>query len=548
MMDKTIKINLGGTLFQIDEEAYNILRQYLQGIDARLKHTPEGAEILEDIELRIAEIFQSQGGTAGVINRENVESMIAIIGKPETFDNSGEEKEFETPPYQSAVPKKLYRNPDDMIISGVSSGIATYLGIESVWIRLLFVIFSCFFGIGIFIYLALWLAVPVAKTDPEKKEMYGNSNYSTVSRNRRRGNSAAANDPAYNRSYSTGSDIGNAFNEIFRALGKVAFVIVRIFLIIVGVCLVVTGFAGLISSIMIFFLNYPQSFSTHTFEINLFYLPDFLNYVVSPEVAPWITALSFVIILIPLLVFIYLGVKMIFWFKAKDGLIGLLVFVIWVMSVVALSIILFNEGISFAETGKTETKEVIERPPATIYILGSRKVADLQYENEIAVQEEDYNIYLPANSKDLYVGTRLGTYSSDNNSLEIDVRKRSTGSDSYKAETKAKSLSYNYRIAGDTIFIDEYFTIPEGSKWSFDNVGINVFIPVGTIVRFDNTTENMYYKYRQTHERDFRDHDFDIEFGSRDGDYGYDYSGHPDGDHIWVMTKYGLEKSPETKK
>jgi hypothetical protein len=91
-MDKTIKINLGGTLFQIDEEAYKTLRRYLQDIDDRLKNTPGGAETIEDIESRIAEIFQSQGGTAGVISGDNVEAMISIIGKPEDFDAGSESK------------------------------------------------------------------------------------------------------------------------------------------------------------------------------------------------------------------------------------------------------------------------------------------------------------------------------------------------------------------------------------------------------------------------------------------------------------------------
>jgi len=92
-MNKTIKINLGGTLFQIDEEAYQILRRYLQDINDKLKNTPGGSETIEDIELRIAEIFQSQGTAAGVISRENVDSMISIIGKPEDFDTSSDTTE-----------------------------------------------------------------------------------------------------------------------------------------------------------------------------------------------------------------------------------------------------------------------------------------------------------------------------------------------------------------------------------------------------------------------------------------------------------------------
>ncbi len=91
-MDKTININLGGTLFQIDEEAYRILRDYLQAIDLKFRNVPGGNETIEDIESRIAEIFQSQKGNAGVITRENVEAMISIIGKPEDFDQTENEE------------------------------------------------------------------------------------------------------------------------------------------------------------------------------------------------------------------------------------------------------------------------------------------------------------------------------------------------------------------------------------------------------------------------------------------------------------------------
>ena len=90
-MDKTIKINLGGTLFQIDEEAYKILRAYLQDITNILRNTSGAAETVEDIEIRIAEIFQSQGASAGIISKENVEAMMGIIGKPEDFDTGDDD-------------------------------------------------------------------------------------------------------------------------------------------------------------------------------------------------------------------------------------------------------------------------------------------------------------------------------------------------------------------------------------------------------------------------------------------------------------------------
>ena len=329
-MDKTIKINLGGTLFQIDEEAYqNASRLSCMTIDSRLGKTPGGNETIEDIESRIAEIFQSQKGI-GVITRENVEAMIAIIGKPEDFDINNEETRSNEPSYISTGQRKLYRNPEDTIISGVCGGIGAYLNVESVWIRILFVLFACFFFLGVLVYIALWIALPYARSESQRKEMYGNANINALA-HKRANTSLSRRDFSYSAAESGGSPAGNAVNEIFRAIGKVLFVILRIFLIIIGITFVLSAFITLVTFIMILFFKYPGYFSTDSFGVNLFYLPDFLDYIVNPGVAPWILILTFIAVLMPLLALIYWGVKMIFWFRAKDWVVSLIGLVIWVV-------------------------------------------------------------------------------------------------------------------------------------------------------------------------------------------------------------------------
>ena len=76
-MERSIKINIGGMIFQISEQAYDLLKDYLQSITSRLKNTPGGNEMIDDIEARIAEIFQqSPDWKTAVISREEVEEMI----------------------------------------------------------------------------------------------------------------------------------------------------------------------------------------------------------------------------------------------------------------------------------------------------------------------------------------------------------------------------------------------------------------------------------------------------------------------------------------
>ena len=502
-MDKTININLGGTLFHIDEEAYRILKDYLQAISRKFRNVPGGNETIDDIESRIAEIFLSQKSTAGVINRINVEDMIYIIGKPEDFGQPEDEKP--DPLFGSTYGKKLFRNPDDRIIGGICGGIGTYLNTDPVWFRIIFVFFALMFGIGIFVYLALWIALPSAATESLKKDMYGQSYIHAVYPGRE------------TKPYTATTDFGNAVNEIFRAVGKILRIFVRIILIVTGVAIVVAGFLAIVAFIMIFIFNYPGAFSTDAAGMNLSYLPDFLNYVVTPSLVPWIKALVTITVILPLLVMIYLGVRMIFWFRAKDGAFLLAGLVIWVVSIAALSIMLFNEGISFAETAKSTSREYFDTVPDTLFIRSDKKISDISVDNEIRIPDEEYTIFISEEDKQVYVRAYLDISGTDENAVSVSVRKRSAGRSKMDATEKADRLLYNYRISGDTLFLDDYFTYPENTKWSFDEVGVTVNIPEGTVVYMDKTVERLFHSYN--------DEDFVTDPRNR----------------FWLMTEDGLE-------
>src|SRR5512133_3435316 len=211
-MDKTININLGGSLFQVDEEAFTVLRDYIQAINNRFRNVPGGPETIEDIESRIAEIFRSQKGMAGIITKQNVESMISTIGKPEDFD-AGVSSDSSSA--EKKLNRRLYRNPDDMVISGVCGGLGTYLNTDPVIFRILFVLFALFGGAGILIYGVLWIAVPSANSEQFKREMYGNTYYTY------------RNPDGTVSSVTNRSGINNGLNEVINAIGKVFFIIFR---------------------------------------------------------------------------------------------------------------------------------------------------------------------------------------------------------------------------------------------------------------------------------------------------------------------------------
>ena len=71
------------------------------------------------------------------------------------------------------VGKKMFRDPEHKVIGGVSGGIAAYFGIDLVAVRLLFIVFTIFFGVGFLIYIILWIALPEAKSLTDRMEMQG---------------------------------------------------------------------------------------------------------------------------------------------------------------------------------------------------------------------------------------------------------------------------------------------------------------------------------------------------------------------------------------
>ena len=170
-MNKAANIHLAQTLFSIDEIAYSRLKKYLDQLERLFKNTEGAKDILEDIEARIAELFTDlKKDERYVISVEDVEKVIDTLGTPE--DLAGEDAEQDSP--SPSQPKKLFRDPDDRFIGGVAGGLSHYVGLDSVWIRLiLLILFFSSVGGVVLVYILLWILVPEAKTTAEKLTMKG---------------------------------------------------------------------------------------------------------------------------------------------------------------------------------------------------------------------------------------------------------------------------------------------------------------------------------------------------------------------------------------
>lgn len=183
-MKKTINIHLGGMPFIIDEDAYNLLHNYIDSLKAKFTDENERNEIIADIEARVAEVFSNRLDKRQVVDENDVNFIIAQLGKPEDIAGASESEPTTQSQQQTTntnktfTPrgeKKLFRDTDNSLLGGVISGLCQYFGYsEPIWARLIFALFLWFsFGTFILVYFILWLLVPEAKTRAEKLQMRG---------------------------------------------------------------------------------------------------------------------------------------------------------------------------------------------------------------------------------------------------------------------------------------------------------------------------------------------------------------------------------------
>lgn len=183
-MKKVVNVGIGGSSFIIDEDAYQKLDLYLERFRSGMEPR-EAAEVMDDVEQRIAELFiEYTGGKNQVVTIAIVERVIEQLGYPEEGFSEGasrgrgrgrrSEGGYDTYNGVGEKPhKRLYRNSDDTVIGGVCSGLAAYFDVDVIIFRIIAIV-ALFCGTaGFWVYVVLWIAVPAARTAAEKCEMRG---------------------------------------------------------------------------------------------------------------------------------------------------------------------------------------------------------------------------------------------------------------------------------------------------------------------------------------------------------------------------------------
>ena len=390
-MKKNITINLCGRLFQIDEDAYELLQQYIESLRQSFGHEEGGEEIVNDIEARIAELFaelKQQGIEA--ITIEHVKDIITRIGKPEELTgeeekNDGENSGHKYDSFHTAAQgikdnfrartagKRLYRNPNDKMVAGVLSGIAAYTGSDVTWWRIgyamlilasnfLFPLFGIWFNFGFFLhvnlafiifYFVLAIAIPVADTPRQVLEMEGKEvtpqNLADVV--------VEDNQPVQRRR----GCLGSVFSVIFSILAAFFVAIAAI----VGVVLLICLLLIIVSLVIVF--TVPSVGMPLPFDLERLGLPILL------DVQPWIVIAFIVGLILALTIPLYAIGHMLFSKAGKVQPMGIGQRILWIVLWVASLCCLFPALVWIEEQEKNEYQELMWKKYSYQGVMMSRE-------------------------------------------------------------------------------------------------------------------------------------------------------------------------------
>jgi len=484
-MNKTVNINLAGTFFHIDEDAFAKLTRYLQAIKRSFADPQGQDEIIRDIEARISELFSEKiDNESQVITLKELDEVIAVMGQPEDY-MIDEEIFDDIPPTQKKRPKsshkQIFRDIDNKFVGGVASGLGHYIGLDSLWVRLIFIILVLIgYGLPILIYILLWVLVPPAESTSEKLKMSGERiNISNIEKKLKKDLENAA-EKVKSADYSKVSKGANGF---FDTIGTIIIVFLKIIVKFIGIILIIVSLSTLIGLII-------GMFSLGTLGIWDIHFMDYANVVNTTGAPLWLVSLlTLFAVGIPFFVLFILGLKLLvnnlksIGWAAKISLL-----VIWVFAIIGLGILGLKQATETFSDGTVSKTEML--PIQAGDTLKISMVSNDHYEYNVRRSGWEFIIKdNEAGEKVIYSNNvRLVVRSTNDLEGKVIVEKRAKGFDYTNATNRAEAIEYSLEFKDNTLFLDGYFLTDYGVKYIEQNVRVTVYLPVGTILYADNNT------------------------------------------------------------
>ena len=489
-MKKNFSVNIGGRIFNIDDDAYECLNSYLARLQNFFAADQGQQEIIADIEMRIAELLDMQKEQGlSIITLKNIEDVIASMGEPDQLSDSETEQPRHAPGIKTRG--KLYRDPDNRQIGGVAAGIAAWFDIDPIWVRLAFAGATFFYGIGIIIYVVLRLILPAAKTTSEKLEMQRQ----TININTLRNELASAGTGLQK----TGSSVLHSAGTFIRFVTEV---VARVFTFLFQLLGRLAGLAMLLGVIAMFIgisaaSLVREQMNMGDYQLNTTTVVHALQWLVPGPDVRWLAYISIILLLVAITgILIYSGLRLLLkWPPFRWQII--IVFVLLLVAGIITSIgAIFQYSRSSEQIGTITKHQSIVMKKKHIHLASGLNEYS-QYFMPLAGDS------IPGNIKYALGEISLSIRPVPADSLFVTFIQSASAWQESQASGYAANILYRYKLQDTLLTLNPYFMMPHSDGMRYQKMDIIVGIPVNTEVLIDDPLT-----WRANYS-DFKDHNRD---------------------------------------
>jgi phage shock protein PspC (stress-responsive transcriptional regulator) len=505
-MNKTIIININGIVFHIEEDAYEILKNYMTDVKRHFSNSADSLEITTDIENRIAEMFSEvlEKENKQVIVEQDVNQVVEQMGSVADFESAEGENNNQSPNFAyNTEGRRLFRDPDDHLVGGVCAGIANYFDINAVWVRLFFALFIPVGGSGFLLYIILWIVVPKAVTRADKMAMKGEKqNLQGFAKNfeeelsSMRQNLSNFGHEAKPFVYKARDFFGDFFHHLgifFQGAGKVLIKLIGIFILLAGFAAAIALIVGLIA-----FVGFGAGRPGNFFPFRI----------VQNEFADKVYITAFLVAFIPVITIILVVIKGIFNVGSIGKSTGTVLLVVWLC---ALGVLIyystriaagFRDSASFTETVNLKpTKD-------NTYFLKLNDIKYFSHDDSVKldiknhfrnmiVTDDDYNgFHDEPRSVTLYVEK------SDVKQPVLEESFRANGANYEEALFNARNTTYIFSQLDTVLRFDYTLRKRPNRSWHAEEVVLTLKVPVNAKVIIDQKLDNYLQNYNLYNCRD----------------------------------------------
>ena len=381
-MKEVYDISLRGISFKIEKDAYDLLDNYL--VELKGHYGEQEAEVVNDIEERIAELLLEKGcANSTVVQYYHIDDIIRTLGRPSEIEDSSGENTIK-------VRKGIFRDTRNGVVAGVCSGLGAYFNLDAVWVRVIFILLAVvftapslfirnflgldmgWFGFLLLVYCILWLIIPEARTVSQRCAMRGESQ--SVDH--------------IHRKFAQGArEVGNEMWQVgSKASGTVFSTIWRVICFTAGVVLTVAGFAGIVT-VGVGFIGVDMIAGISALSI-----PDFIELNIGSTL--WLKIFGVLAVMLPCVGMLYWGMKLCFNFKAPKWRPGMIIFIVWLVSLIVFVLFVVKSITPYQDLNKLDKEEIA--------VVGNYDTLYVACPKVPGIEEAKMNIEAHRNSLELF--------------------------------------------------------------------------------------------------------------------------------------------------